>query len=127
MSKKDGNFNYGDGVTLKEYMNEKCNLHMREVVEKFKSSENALNLARESMEKRLDTMNEFRDALKDASASFMRKEEYESKHALLQNQVDDLRMFKSALDAKANQSAVNIAFLISVLGLLMGIISFFRK
>jgi hypothetical protein len=44
-----------------------------------------------SMEKRLDTMNEFRDTLKDQSSKFITRDEYDSKHTNLQGQIDGVQ------------------------------------
>lgn len=59
-------------VSLKEYFESQIN-----------SIKEATTLARESMEKRLDGMNEFRDALKDQTSLFINRKEYEDKHKML--------------------------------------------
>jgi hypothetical protein len=60
MSKKNNGFTYKDGITLKEYFDEK-----------FRAADKALMLYNETMDKRLEGMNEFREALKDQTAKFI--------------------------------------------------------
>ena len=66
-----------EGVTLKEYFDAQ--------IENVKQ---ATELARESMEKRLDGMNEFRDTLKDQAGKFITRQEYEDKHKSLEDRQD---------------------------------------
>ena len=75
-----------------------------------------------SMEKRLESMNEFRDTLKDQAAKFITREEMEAKFETIDKQVDDLRMNKATLDGKASQQAVTTALLISLASIILGII-----
>ena len=58
-----------DSVSLKEF-----------ITDKFETLEKTTEFARQSMEKRLDQMNEFRQQLKDQNASFITRIEYEAKH-----------------------------------------------
>jgi hypothetical protein len=51
----------------------------------------SIKIAYASMEKRLDSINEFRETLKDQSAKFLTREEYDAKHQTLQNQLDSMQ------------------------------------
>ena len=42
-----------------------------------------------SLDKRLETMNEFRESLKDQSTTFLTKEAYEREHSLLKEKMDE--------------------------------------
>jgi len=75
-----------------------------------------------SMEKRLEGMNEFRDTLKDQASKFVTRDEMNAKFDALDKQVDDLRMSKATLDGKASQQAVTTALMISLAGIILGII-----
>lgn len=76
-----------------------------------------------SMEKRLESMNEFRDTLKDQASRFITRSEMESKIDSLSTQVNDLRLSKATLDGKASQQAVTLSLIISFVGILIGIVS----
>jgi len=112
MSKKNGDFNWAESVGLKEYFD------MR-----IRSQEEALDLARESLEKRLDTMNEFRQSLKDQQSTFITHNEYNAKHELLQAQVDQLRLKGAELSGKADQRSVTIVMIFSLISATLGLIS----
>ena len=58
-------------------------------------------LAKEGMELRLTSMNEFRDTLKDRAAAFMLREEYTNEHRRLTKEVDD---FRESVNTKVNEN-----------------------
>jgi len=60
--------------------------------EKFTARDLALTVALATLNKRLDGMNEFRDALKDQGNTFMPRVEYSSGHDSLVRSVDQLRL-----------------------------------
>lgn len=101
-----------DSVSLKEYLESRIN-----------GVEKATTVAAASMEKRLESMNEFRSQLKDQTATFLTKEYYEMNHKVVQDQVDVLRLSKAELAGKASQSSVTVAFIISAIGIIFSIIS----
>jgi hypothetical protein len=74
------------------------------------------------LEKRLESMNEFRLQLKDQAGTFFTK----SEHAVFMTSVEkDLRVLresKANLEGKASQSAVNVALIVSLLGLALSLI-----
>ena len=98
-------------VTLKEYFDYK-----------FETVVRATDIAYESMEKRLDGMNEFRDTLRDQAAKFVTRTELESTKERIDSDLRVLREFKSSLEGKASQQSVTIAYVMSGVGLLMGIL-----
>ena len=113
----------GDAIiSLKEYFDSKLKDLEDKICLVMKGQETALNIARESMEKRLDGMNEFRGTLKDQASTFLPSKEYDAKHALIQTQVDDLRLSKATLEGKARMSSVYIAWGIGMISLLIAAI-----
>jgi hypothetical protein len=111
MSRKDGDFRWIDGVSLRDYVDSRLSAMDRAVV-----------LAREQMERRLDGMNEFRDTLRDQASKFITRAECDLAKDKIEDDVQELREFRAALDAKASQGAVYIAYGLSALGLLLGAI-----
>jgi len=137
MSKANGNFVWKDSVDLKEYFevilrelrvdcNEKVESLEDKINQRFNLKDQALDTANRSMDSRLEGMNEFRASLSDASKTFMTRDIYEAKHDLIQKQVDDLRMLAAENKGKASQTSVIIAYIISFIGIIMGMIDYLR-
>jgi len=110
MSRHDGEFSWVDGVTLTEHFDER-----------FRAQEKALELAYASMEKRLDGMNEFRQALRDQNSLFVNRAE----HDALVADIRGLREFRAGLEGVASAKSVYIAFAISVLSLAFSLVHWF--
>ena len=137
MSKQNGDFSWKESVNLRDYFEailkelredykDKIDALEKKVELRFNLKDEALDTAYRSMESRLEGMNEFRASLSDASKTFMTRDIYEAKHDLLQKQVDDLRMLAAENKGKASQTSVIIAFIISLIGIIMGIIDYLR-
>lgn len=114
---------HANRVELKEHIDDRFNLERELTDSRLREIEKATIVAASSMEKRLDGMNEFRSTLKDQSARFITQES----HNLLQDRTDkdlrELRDWKSGMEGKASQTTVNIAMIISVAGVLFGVVS----
>jgi hypothetical protein len=80
MSERNNEFCWKDSVTLKEYFN------IRLV-----NLEQSIIIAKESMDKRLEGMNEFRNSLKDQNSTFIPRQEFEAKHEILVNKIDSMQ------------------------------------
>ena len=78
--------------------------------------------AYQSMEKRLEGMNEFRDALKDQSSTYLTKSEYKLAHDRILDDIRGLRESRAELHGKASQKSVDIAMILGVISLLVGLI-----
>ena len=99
-------------------------VQLREYVEaRLAALEKASDLAAVQLDKRLATMNEFREALKDQQQMMLTKNEYASRHDLLTNRIDRLEIAAAELRGKASQGAVNLATFLSFVGILLGIAS----
>ena len=97
-------------VTLKEY-----------VEARLESIEKAAEVAYRAMEKRLEGMNEFRGQIKDQASTFITKVEFKAYLDKIDGDIRVLREFKSALEGKASQSSVNVALLLSGIGILIAL------
>jgi hypothetical protein len=84
-----------------------------------------------NIEKRLESMNEFRSQLKDQASTFITRTEHEALIGKYDGEIRDLRDFQKGLEGKASQSSLNITMAISILGFFIGvigiIIGFFGK
>jgi hypothetical protein len=94
---------------------------------RYVSIEKATEIAKQTADKRLDGMNEFRDSLKDQNENFVRKTEYQSEILRLQDDVKILRESKSFLEGKASITSVYVSYLIALLALIISIIQIFIK
>jgi hypothetical protein len=68
---------HSNKVTLKEY-----------VIDKFAELEKSKNIALFAMDKRLDSMNEIKGAMKDQQAYFITRTEFEAKIDTLGNKIE---------------------------------------
>jgi hypothetical protein len=94
---------------------------------KSKVVEVSTTLAAQNLEKRLDHMNEFREALSDQATTFITKSEYNIHNDIIINDVRMLRESKSQLEGKASQSSVNIAYILSIISIIVALIAIFFK
>ena len=75
------------------------------------------------MNKRLDGMNEFRQTLSEQSDTFLTKAEYSVFRSRVEEDIRMLREAKSMLEGKASQQALNVTMIISIVGLIVGMLS----
>jgi len=109
-------------------MSKEDNISLREYIDlRFCEIDKSTRLALQSLDKRLDGMNEFRNTLKDQTALFMTKDYYEARHTELAKQVEDLKLSRAELQGKANVNSLYVAYLFSVISLLLGIINITYK
>jgi len=129
-------FNYADGVSLKEYIESRLD-----------AMDKAVNVSRATMESRLESMNEFRNSLKDQATTFVSRQElgltlaklegeikdlknrdsvsrieYDTNHKVLEGKIDILNTYKDTMTGKASQSSVNIAYVISGISIIIGLV-----
>jgi archaellum component FlaC len=90
---KKSNNSFQNAVSLKEYIDAQ-----------LESRDKAVISALASNEKRLDGMNEFRDALKDQAGRFITRTEYETLMTKLNEEIDEIKDCIS--DIKSSISAI---------------------
>jgi len=104
---------------------------MRELChEKMKSQSTALNLARDSMDKRLEGMNEFRAQLKEQAGHFITRIEHDALIFKYDEEIKQLNKAKDILEGKASQWSVNVAQIMAAASLvasMLGVIHSFIK
>lgn len=91
---------------------------------KFEDLDKASCLIAAGLEKRLDSMNEFRSTLTDQATHFITRAEYVTNHDRVVDDIKGLRESRAELQGKASQSAVNIATGIAVIGLVVAVVGF---
>ena len=104
-------FTYSDGITLRDYIDTR-----------LAAMQSAVDLARGQMDKRLDGMNEFRDALKDQAAMLATKTELESAKAMFEADIRSLRESRAELSGKASMSSVYGAYALAGAGIVVSLL-----
>jgi predicted Zn-dependent peptidase len=84
--------------------------------------EKATTLAANNMEKRLESMNEFRSQLKDQAATFMSRAEFDSVIQMLKADINLLKESKALLQGAASQKSVTVSFIFSVIATFFGLV-----
>ena len=91
----------------------------RLINERFTHLEKSTEIARQSMEKRLESMNEIRGALRDQGATAFTRSEHELYREKIAGEILMLRESKALLEGKASQISVNVTLAISILSLIL--------
>jgi hypothetical protein len=71
--------------------------------EKFSARDLALSVALTAMDRRLDGMNEFRDALRDQASRFLPREEYLAAHSAIAHDMDGARIALSKYAVRVDE------------------------
>lgn len=101
-------FNYQDGVSLKEYVDTR-----------FASVQRAIDKAETTLNTRLEGMNEFREAMKDQAVQMATKEDIRG----IRKEIDELKRAANVGVGKADQASVDRANTMAFLGLLLAVIA----
>ena len=102
-------------VTLKEY-----------IETRMAALEKATCLAAEALERRLESMNEFREALKNQSGTFVTRSELDAVKDKYEGQLGSLLKSRDETAGKASQSSVNINLVLAIAALALAAIALFK-
>lgn len=101
---------------------------------RFEALEKMLNYITDANDKAHTSMNEFRGVIGDQAKSFITRTDYETLRNsfdkdmdLTRKDIEDLKLSRAELAGKANQSQLTTTFIISLLGVLIGIIGIILK
>jgi hypothetical protein len=101
---------------------------------RFVAQEKAITVATESSDKRLESMNEFRNSLKDQAGTFITKTDQEGLISVINEKFDrinesikSIQISDAVLAGKATQGQMIIAYIISIIGILFGIVNIITK
>jgi len=115
-----------DVVTLREYLDQRLqDLESKlEVIERMNSI--AVDKAVDTLNQRLESMNEFRAQMKDQQGTFATRTEFSLFMSKIDASIHSLEIDRATLEGKASQKGVTIAYIISAIGIIMGIIGIVR-
>lgn len=106
-----GTVTSSEAVSLKEHFESR-----------IESVEKATMLAANTLERRLEGMNEFRDTLRDQASRFVTRDEMNVQLERDREAISDLQTFKDRLEGKASASAVYVAYAMSLIGIIIGVV-----
>jgi len=98
-----------NGVSMRDYVDTR-----------LAAMDRALDAAKTALEYRLNSMNELREQVNERDKMFVTKAEYTTNVKLLESQVKSLELSRAEMQGKASQSAMIIAYIVSVIGVLLG-------
>ena len=111
-----------ENISLREYFDNKF-VELRTYIDlKFKSMDEANYLARENLNTRLESMNEFRDSLEDQTSHYITRTEHDALISKYDAEVRILRDTDARAEGKASQNSVVVAYLIAISGIIIGVI-----
>lgn len=110
-----------DIVSLKEYFLKLLEVRDREQEKQRAADQNAMEFARDAMDKRLEGMNEFRDTLRDQASRFVTREQLES----LKEEVRNLQKGVAVAEGKASQLSMLAAGAMGLAALITSIITMY--
>jgi len=97
---------------------------LKEYVEtRLEAIEKSTESAATSLEKRLDSMNEFRQQLKDQANTMLARAEFQVQHERVCEDVKGLRESRAELSGKADQSSVNWATAMAVVAIVIAAVA----
>lgn len=97
----------------------------RQIVAETKSNADALQLSSHALEKRLETMNQFREQIKEERSLLLPRSEFTLQHDRLLDDVRGLRESRAMLEGKASQGAFVITLILAVIGIGLSVVSIF--
>lgn len=115
-------------VSLQQYFEDKFTaadkalvLALQSLTVRLEAIDKAQEVYRSALDKRLETMNEFREALKDQNKTFIARPE----HELIVADIRSLRESRATLEGKASMMSVIISYGISIISLFVAILALF--
>jgi hypothetical protein len=115
----DGN---GHKVPLKEYVDQRVDAATALLNAKVDATDRAACLANEGLAGRFEQTNQWRQQSVEREAHFLPRLEFDVQHAQIEKRTAELEKYRNQMEGKASQGAVNVAMLLSVAGLLMGLV-----
>jgi len=123
-----------DYVSLKEYFDMRLK-HIEETMnERLVSQASAVKIAHDAVERRLESMNEFRQSLTDQNKTFVSLAEFDAYKTMvrqdlsrLSTDITSLNLSRAELSGKASQSQVLLSLAIGITSLVITIVKLFIK
>lgn len=108
-----------ESVSLKEYFE-------RILAEYKETMADALSIRSKETERRLDALNGEEERLRNMQTTYLPRTEYVLQHDRLKDDIESLKLSRAELQGKASQASVVIAYIISFLSIILGLIGLFK-
>ena len=115
--------NSGAYVALKEYVDTRLYDMCLKIEQHFDLLDKAVNKSERAMDKRLDGMNEFRDALEDQNRTFMPRKELESIIGDIQDKLNRLEKHQERIANMKQGGNIVWAYVLSGVSLMAALIA----
>jgi len=106
-------------------INEKIDLVDKAITERLNATEKVISTRFENVNEWratvTDLIEQVRGMIAEIKEVYMPRAEYNVRHEKISADIQDLRDFKVKVDSKASQSSVTINFVITIIGLLIGL------
>ncbi len=103
-------------LTAHEIMDEQRHHSQAQAIEASRSaSQMAIDKAENAMERRFDSINEFREQLSDQTRTYMPRAEYEAKHSAINARIDSIDSRLTLAEGRSSGIQASWAVLIAVL------------
>jgi chlorite dismutase len=112
-----------DVDSLKEHLLALAEAETRRVDQKFSDRDTAVQAALAAADKRLDSMNEFRQSLNDTASRTMTRAEVDARLDGIYRQLDELKEARNRVEGKSSGIAAGWSVLVSVLSMAGSIIA----
>jgi hypothetical protein len=109
-------------VTLRDYIDTLFREFEKRANIEWAQYKSALELASKDLDRRLDTMNRVREQLLQQAETFASKAEMQAEFRRLCDKIEAIEKWQHHMEGKASQQSVMIAWVMSALGLLTGIV-----
>ena len=114
-------------VTLKEHYDYILLQRDVRIEQKFESLEKAVEEANNALNKRFESVNEFRSTLSDQQATFVEKSEYNANHTAIVSQLDDLKRRLDKYEALKQGGSITLYIMIAIVSFAFAIYAFARN
>jgi len=111
-----------DGVSLRDHVEALIAAQEKLFNTRLEERDKALVATAELMEKRLESMNEFRETIKDQTSRHVTKDE----HGRLITEVQALAVSAAEVRGKASQQSVIVAYIIAIIGIMVSLVGLFK-
>lgn len=106
---------------LKEHFENQMNDHADRAIERYNTQLREIVTAQAAMDKRLDSINEFREQLRDQEMTYLTKAEYQSAHKYLMERVETLGHRADKSDGRAAGIMVAISAIAAIMTILVAL------
>lgn len=110
-------------LTLEKWTNTLSHLVKDTTATTATALEKSTSASLSMLEKRLESMNEFRASLSDQTRNYYTKSEHDSYQKLVETDLRFLRESRAELQGKASQSSMNVTFGLAAIGALTGMVA----